>query len=77
MLAEVRFLERLLAPRSKNRRIVQLSRYLRATKWDVQKAIECLESTLKWRREFGVYTHTIEYLEPEVRVPSHSLHADN
>lgn len=40
-------------------------RYLRATKWDVQKAIERLESTLKWRREFGVYTHTPEYLEPE------------
>ena len=76
MTAEVRFLERLLAPRSKNRGIVSLSRYLRATKWDVQKAIERLESTLKWRREFGVYTHTTEYLESEVRVPPHSLRAD-
>jgi len=44
-------------------------RYLRATKWDAAKAIERLESTLKWRREFGLYTHTPEYLEPEVRVP--------
>ena len=46
------------------------SRYLRATKWDVEKAIGRLESTLKWRREFGVYTHTPEYLEPEVHVLS-------
>ena len=52
-------------------------RYLRATKWDVQKAIERLESTLKWRREFGVYTHTPEYLEPEVRVILRSLSADH
>ena len=45
------------------------SRYLRAAKWDVAKAIERLESTLKWRRSYGVYTHTPEYLEPEVHIP--------
>jgi len=49
-------------------KIVSSSRYLRATKWDVDKAIVRLEITLKWRREYGVYTHTPEYLEPEVRV---------
>ena len=54
---------------SPSRCIVPSSRYLRATKWDVGKAIERLESTLRWRREYGVYTHTPEYLEPEVRVP--------
>jgi len=42
-----------------------LLRYLRATKWDATKAIQRLESTLKWRRGFGLYTHTPEYLEPE------------
>lgn len=40
-------------------------RYLRATKWDVDKAIERLECTLKWRREYGVYTFTPEHVEPE------------
>ena len=52
---------------------ISSSRYLRAAKWNVEKAVERLESTLKWRREFGVYTHTPEYLEPEVR--SLSLHS--
>ncbi|KAJ3930536.1 MAG: CRAL/TRIO domain-containing protein [Lentinula lateritia] len=41
-------------------------RYLRATKWKVDDAIKRLESTLKWRREFGLYTHiTPEYIAPE------------
>ncbi|KAJ3714888.1 CRAL TRIO domain-containing protein [Lentinula guzmanii] len=41
-------------------------RYLRATKWKVDDAIKRLESTLKWRREFGLYAHmTPEHLEPE------------
>ncbi|KAJ4477255.1 CRAL-TRIO domain-containing protein [Lentinula aciculospora] len=41
-------------------------RYLRATKWKVDDAIKRLESTLKWRRDFGLYTHiTPEYIEPE------------
>jgi len=42
-------------------------RYLRATKWNSAKvAIERLEGTLKWRREFGVYDLTAEQVEPEV-----------
>ncbi|KIK62976.1 hypothetical protein GYMLUDRAFT_41278 [Collybiopsis luxurians FD-317 M1] len=41
-------------------------RYLRATKWKLNDAIKRLESTLKWRREFGLYTHvTAEHVEPE------------
>ncbi|KAJ3564306.1 hypothetical protein NP233_g8380 [Leucocoprinus birnbaumii] len=30
-------------------------RYLRASKWKTQVAIQRLESTLKWRREYGLY----------------------
>jgi len=42
-------------------------RYLRATKWASAKvAIERLEGTLKWRREYGVYELTAELVEPEV-----------
>ncbi|KAI0001454.1 CRAL/TRIO domain-containing protein [Russula compacta] len=41
-------------------------RYLRATKWNSAKvAIERLEGTLKWRREFGVYDLTADQVEPE------------
>lgn len=41
-------------------------RYLRATKWNSAKvAIERLEGTLKWRREFGVYDLTAEHVEHE------------
>jgi len=44
-------------------------RYLRATKWNSAKAaIERLEGTLKWRREFGIYDLTAEHVEPEVRL---------
>lgn len=32
-----------------------LHRYLRASKWKTQVAIQRLESTLKWRREYGLY----------------------
>ncbi|KDQ57118.1 hypothetical protein JAAARDRAFT_35722 [Jaapia argillacea MUCL 33604] len=43
-----------------------LLRYLRATKWNVALAIERLEATLKWRREYGLYSHiTAEYVKPE------------
>ncbi|KAL0954980.1 hypothetical protein HGRIS_003910 [Hohenbuehelia grisea] len=43
-----------------------LLRYLRATKWVVDKAIERLNVTLKWRREFGLYDHvTASHVEPE------------
>ncbi|EPQ52871.1 CRAL/TRIO domain-containing protein [Gloeophyllum trabeum ATCC 11539] len=41
-------------------------RYLRATKWDVSSAIKRLEGTLKWRRDYGLYTTiTPEHVEPE------------
>ncbi|EIN09807.1 CRAL/TRIO domain-containing protein [Punctularia strigosozonata HHB-11173 SS5] len=41
-------------------------RYLRASKWVVDTAITRLESTLKWRREFGLYTTvTAAHVEPE------------
>ncbi|KAI0264451.1 CRAL-TRIO domain-containing protein [Gloeopeniophorella convolvens] len=41
-------------------------RYLRATKWHSAKtAIERLEGTLKWRREFGIYEISAEHVEPE------------
>ncbi|KAH9994862.1 CRAL/TRIO domain-containing protein [Russula vinacea] len=42
-------------------------RYLRATKWNsANVAIERLEGTLKWRREFGVYDDSMaELVEPE------------
>jgi len=42
-------------------------RYLRATKWkSVSTAIDRLEGTLKWRREFGLYDRVdAEHVEPE------------
>ncbi|KAJ7756518.1 CRAL/TRIO domain-containing protein [Mycena maculata] len=41
-------------------------RYLRASKWNVDTAIQRLEDTLKWRREYGVYdTLTADLVEPE------------
>jgi len=41
-------------------------RYLRATKWTTAKAaIERLEGTLKWRREFGIYDLSADLVEPE------------
>jgi hypothetical protein len=41
--------------------------YLRASKWVLEKATQRLEATLKWRREYGVYTIvTAEHVEPEV-----------
>ena len=44
-----------------------LKRYLRATKWNsANVAIERLEGTLKWRREYGIYDMTAEHVEPEV-----------
>ena len=42
-------------------------RFLRASKWILPTAIERLEATLKWRREYGVYALiTAEHVEPEV-----------
>ncbi|KAG8794554.1 hypothetical protein FRC17_008280, partial [Serendipita sp. 399] len=41
-------------------------RFLRATKWEVPEAIQRLETTLKWRRDYGLYTDlTAELVEPE------------
>lgn len=39
---------------------------LTASNWEQQTAIRRLEDTLKWRREFGVYGLTAEFVEPEV-----------
>jgi hypothetical protein len=48
-------------------------RYLRAVKWaSAEKAIQRIERTLKWRREYGLYDLvTPAYVEPEVCVSSH------
>ncbi|KAI0058170.1 CRAL/TRIO domain-containing protein [Artomyces pyxidatus] len=40
-------------------------RYLRATKWHVKQAIERLQDTLKWRRDFGLYDWGAADVEPE------------
>jgi hypothetical protein len=43
-----------------------LLRYLRASKWHLGTALARVESTMKWRREFGIYDEmTPEYVEPE------------
>ncbi|KAH7884362.1 CRAL TRIO domain-containing protein [Phlebopus sp. FC_14] len=44
-------------------------RYLRATKHNVSRCIDALEATLKWRRDFGLYSKlTPDYLEPEASI---------
>ena len=41
-------------------------RYVRATKHDASESIKRLEGTLKWRRDFGLYTSiTPAHVEPE------------
>lgn len=42
-----------------------LLRYLRAAKWNLAAAKTRVVGTLVWRREYGVYTHTAEYISPE------------
>ncbi|MCJ1453168.1 hypothetical protein MMC28_003514 [Mycoblastus sanguinarius] len=42
-----------------------LLRYLRASKWNEKQAVDRLRSTLVWRREYGVETHTAEYISEE------------
>jgi len=43
-----------------------LLRYLRASKWKTQTAIQRLGQTLKWRREFGLYDLVgAKHVEPE------------
>ena len=50
----------------------KISSYLRATKWNSAKAaIQRLEGTLKWRREFGIDDISADAVEPEVG--SHSF----
>lgn len=47
-----------------------LHRYLRASKWIVSTAIQRVEDTLKWRREYGLYDDRMSaaHVEPEVSV---------
>lgn len=42
-----------------------LLRYLRATKWNVDDAAKRLQSTLSWRREYGLDDFTPDYISPE------------
>ncbi|KAL8930708.1 MAG: hypothetical protein Q9208_000579 [Pyrenodesmia sp. 3 TL-2023] len=42
-----------------------LLRYLRATRWEVQQAAIRLQATLTWRHEYGLESHTPEYISPE------------
>jgi hypothetical protein len=42
-----------------------LLRYLRATKWNTAEAAKRLQSTLTWRREYGVEKFTADYISPE------------
>lgn len=42
-----------------------LLRYLRATNWAVDESASRLLSTLTWRREYGLYSFTSEYVSPE------------
>jgi hypothetical protein len=42
-------------------------RFLRASRWDADHAIHRLETTLKWRRSFGLHSFiTPDFVEPEV-----------
>ncbi|OCL07370.1 CRAL/TRIO domain protein [Glonium stellatum] len=40
-------------------------RYLRATKWNTPAAVKRLLETVVWRREYGVYNFTADYIAPE------------
>ncbi|KAJ6513180.1 CRAL-TRIO domain-containing protein [Mycena sanguinolenta] len=51
----------------------QILRYLRASKYKVTVAIQRLEATLKWRREYGIYDMTPEQVEPEAVTGKESL----
>jgi hypothetical protein len=42
-----------------------LLRYLRASKWDEATAKKRLLATLTWRREYGLLSHTHDYISPE------------
>lgn len=57
------------APLSDNERLWLtrecLLRYLRASKWNEAHAVTRLQSTLLWRREFAVESHTADYISEE------------
>ncbi|KAL8639421.1 MAG: hypothetical protein Q9228_003542 [Teloschistes exilis] len=42
-----------------------LLRFLRATRWSVDDASKRLLATLTWRHEYGLESHTPEYISPE------------
>ena len=42
-----------------------LLRYLRASKWSLPNATSRLEATLIWRREYGISSHTADYISEE------------
>ncbi|KAI9827804.1 MAG: hypothetical protein M1832_004293 [Thelocarpon impressellum] len=42
-----------------------LLRYLRAVKWNATEAPKRLLSSLTWRREYGLKSHTADYISPE------------
>ncbi|KAK0507791.1 hypothetical protein JMJ35_009680 [Cladonia borealis] len=42
-----------------------LLRYLRASKWSEPLAAQRIQATLLWRREYGVESHTAEYISEE------------
>lgn len=42
-----------------------LLRFLRASKWVVATAIARIQATLVWRREYGVESHTADYISEE------------
>ena len=42
-----------------------LLRYLRASKWVVSTAATRLQATLTWRREYGLASHTADYISEE------------
>lgn len=52
--------------------------YLRASKWKGSSAIQRLESTLKWRREFGLYDLVnAKHVEQEVRTATYFSFVDS
>jgi hypothetical protein len=57
------------------------TRFLRGTRWKHFEAIQRLENTLKWRREFGLYSHlTTDRVEQEVQplfTASFHMHVSN
>jgi hypothetical protein len=51
-------------------RCARAGSYLRASKWHKETAISKLEDTLRWRRDYGLYSHvTAEHVTEEVRAP--------